>query len=70
MAALHNDGADAPGPAAPERSTNDEPRELAGGAGSKGQAQRVSLDFATGAVWLLVALSWIVWIMQAIEGRL
>lgn len=46
MAALHNVGADAPGQTAPERTTNDEPRELAGDAGSKRQAQRVSLDCA------------------------
>lgn len=61
--------ADAPGQTAPERPTNDEPRELAGDAGSKGQAQRVSLYFATGAVWLLAALSWIGWIVLSIGGR-
>lgn len=49
MAALHNVGADAPGTAAPERTTNDEPRELAGGAGSKGKDRRGSLDCAEAA---------------------
>lgn len=49
MAALHNVGADAPGQTAPERTTNDEPRELAGGAGSKGKDRRGSLDCAEAA---------------------
>lgn len=46
MTALHNVGADAPGQTAPERTPNDEPRELAGNAGPKGKAHRVSLDSA------------------------
>ena len=41
--------ADAPGQTAPERPTNDEPRELAGGAGSKGKDRRGSLDCAEAA---------------------
>ena len=73
MAALHNVGADAPGQTAPERTTNDEPRELAGDAGSKRQAQRVSLDSAaaqrraqrgrlraTAALWTAAAVLWTV----------
>ena len=66
MAALHNVGADAPGPVTP---TSDEAPAVASGEGFKAETAD-SLDFAIGAVWLLAALSWLVWIVLAIEGRL